>query len=425
MSTRKVVLTIVLAIAVLLAITTAVLAAPPGPEHPHARPGARRAIPVGSAWGAIVGDRGAAHNVMLPIGDRVPSFTVLPGTTVRIAAEATGIWFPDSQGTLSAHLEVLQVDGQGNTTLLGEDQASDTRAGPDTARGRLVVPITFDQPGPMDLVVRLTARAEPAQGTLAEDVDEIRAQVTVLDPATFGSISGNVTAADTGEPVADAVVAAHSRELRFHRSARTDENGDYRITDLPPGEYIVGVRAPGSPYVGELYDGVRSPEEATPVIVSESAETTGIDFTLDRGGTITGLVTAEDTGEPLAGVAIVIRPAPSQPGPGVQGPAAPAPELRQGVAGSAGRALGHPRPPVGERGRQRRPHPAAVTDEDGLYTVQGLPAGEYIVVAVGLRQGYGVEFYDGASSPEDATPVPVDPGQTVENINFTLAPWLQ
>ena len=419
MRTRRFVLTSVLVVVGLLVITTVALAAPRGPVPQGDPPRPRHGIPVGSAWGAIVGERGAAHNVMLPLGDRVPSFTLMPGTRVRLVAEATGIWFPGSEGTLSARLEVFQADAEGNLAPLGQDEASDTRTGPHMARKRLVVPITFEEPGEMEIVVRLTSHAAPAQGTPAEDVDELRAHVTVLDPATFGSISGTVTAADSGEPLADAVVIAGNRELRIHRSARTDAEGRYTITGLPPAEYLVAARAPHSPYVGEFYDGARSPDEATPVTVNEAAETTGIDFTLDRGGVITGQVTAEDTGAPLAGVAIVIRPVRPQTAAGAARPEGVPPALQQ-------EAPGRPQPAPGAlpRGRRHRrhPRPAAVTDENGNYTVQGLPAGEYIVVAVGVRQGYGVEFYQEAASPDEATPVAVELGQTVEGINFTLAP---
>jgi len=419
MRTRRFVLTSVLVIAALLLITAVALAAPRGPVPQGDAPRPHHGIPVGSAWGAIVGERGAAHNVMLPIGDRVPSFTVMPGTRVRLVAEATGIWFPRSEGTLSARLEVFQADADGNLTPLGQDEVSDTRTGPHLARKRLVVPIAFEAPGEMEIVVRLTSRAEPVQGTPAEDVDEVRAHVTVLDPATFGSISGTVTAADTSEPLANVTVIAGNRELRIRRNARTDEQGNYTITGLPPGEYLVGARASGTPYVGEFYDGARSPDEATPVTVNEAGETTGIDFTLDRGGSITGQVVAEDTDAPLAGVAIVIRPVRPQPGASVERP--------EGAPPAAGlMAPGAPKPvpaapPQGRRHR-RHPRPAAITDENGMYTVQGLPAGEYIVVAIGVRQGYGVEFYQEAASPEDATPVAVELGQTVEGINFTLAP---
>ena len=417
MRTRRLVLTIVLVIGALLLVTTAVLAAPRGPAPRDGSPPLRQGIPVGSAWGAIVGERGAAHNVVPPIGDGVPTFTVLPGTRVRLAAEATGVWFPRSAGTLSARLEILRLDAEGNVTPLGQDAVSDTRTGPHMARKRLVVPITFEEPGEMVLVVRLTSRAEPAQGTPAEDVDEIRVRVTVLDPATLGSISGQVTAADTGDPLADVMVIAGNRELRIRRSARTDAQGYYTITGLPPGEYLVGARAPHTPYVGEFYNDVRSPDEATPVTVNEGAETTGIDFALERGGVITGQVVAEDSGAPLPGVAIVIRPVPPRSGKSAQ-----ALESTPSDALSAAPGTRQPvpaRPPKG-RGERRHPRPAAITDENGAYTVEGLPAGEYIVAAIGVRQGYGVEFYQEAASPEEATPVAVELGQTVEGINFTL-----
>lgn len=406
---RRYTFVLIVVVALLLAAGVPALAEPADP--PQAREGP--AVRVGVAWGTIVRSTAAAHNFVRPTPEEMPTFTLMPGTTVRVMAGAKGLWLGDPGGTLSADLEVYARDAQGATTLLGEDHVSDTRHGPAFEQHPLRVPVSFDQPGAVHLIVRLTATAEPQEGEVAQDVDELEANVIVLDPSTFGSISGQVTANDSGAGLEGLPVTAGSRELRIHRTARTDEDGNYTVEGLPPGNYIVGVQARGTAYVGELYDDAHSPDEATQVTVTASTDTPGIDFGLDRGAEVSGVVTDQETGEPLAGIPIVIRPARS---PEAAGDGFPTPASSQGES-----QAGAPGEPAPSDGRQR-PHPAAVTANNGTYTVQGMPAGEYIVAAVGTRQGHGVEFWQEAATADEATPIAVELGQPVSGINFTLEP---
>lgn len=59
---------------------------------------------------------------------------------------------------------------------------------------------------------------------------------------TGTTLTGTITQADGGQPLADAVVVID--ELR--RETRTDANGQYRFEGIPAGEYHLGVRADGS-----------------------------------------------------------------------------------------------------------------------------------------------------------------------------------
>src|SRR5262245_31304434 len=96
------------------------------------------------------------------------------------------------------------------------------------------------------------------------------------------SIAGRVTL--RGEPVEGAMVLAMSapptgREQQA--SAKTDADGQYRITNLTPGKYRVVAHAPG----------FASPEEASGRFGREINLDTGetldkIDFALVRGGVI-------------------------------------------------------------------------------------------------------------------------------------------
>lgn len=412
----------VLMMAISLSLLTGITAfaepaAPPSTEHGPT-------IRIGLAWGVIVQDRAAAHNFVRPAPEEPPAFTVMPGTTVRLVARASGLWLGQPGGTLSASLEVYAVDNEGGMTLLADDEVSDTREGPAFEHRPLAVRISFDQPGRIHLLVRFTASAEPQEGEPVQDVDELEAFVTVLDPATFGAVSGQVTASDTGEGLEGLPVTAGNRELRIHRTAHTDADGNYAIEGLPPGEYIVGVRAKGTAYVGKFYKDAHSPAEATPVTVTEGSETADIFLELDRGAEISGQVIDATTEEPLAGIPIMVRPVrPADDATAVTpAPPAPATELQR-PRPLRPQARPEPHGQTGPSGRRhRRPRPAAVTGDDGTYVIQGWPAGEYTVAAGGLRQGYGVEFWEEVPTPEDATPIAVQLGESVTNIDFTLEP---
>ncbi|GAA2352393.1 hypothetical protein Cme02nite_26200 [Catellatospora methionotrophica] len=111
------------------------------------------------------------------------------------------------------------------------------------------------------------------------------------DPTT-GTIAGRLT--DGGQPVANAYVEASGIGWG---STETDANGDYTITDLPPGgNYRITFAPPGRPnqyaYHTADYDG------ATVFAVTAGATTT-VDDTLMPVGTISGRFT-DATGNGLA-----------------------------------------------------------------------------------------------------------------------------
>jgi Carboxypeptidase regulatory-like domain/Dockerin type I domain len=61
------------------------------------------------------------------------------------------------------------------------------------------------------------------------------------------------------------------------------------------------------------------------------------------------------------------------------------------------------------------------TDEDGFYQIDLLAVGDYVVYATCYTEtGDIVGYYDGASTPEDATLVHVSAEQTTSNIDFVL-----
>ena len=84
------------------------------------------------------------------------------------------------------------------------------------------------------------------------------------------------------------LMAVNSRRDDLDRSGRAvtaDANGDYEFTEVPPGEYLIGVdirRAPeDDPSIPPIYfPGTTRVEEARPVRVGRGTVHSGIDFTL-------------------------------------------------------------------------------------------------------------------------------------------------
>jgi len=139
---------------------------------------------------------------------------------------------------------------------------------------------------------------------------------------------------DIGDPLQGIWVDAceYSDEPQYCQSQLTDENGDYRIIGLLPGDYRV--QAGSESYATEYYDETYNWELATPVEMYPGGVTSGIDFMLALGGSISGTV-YDEYDEPLSNIAVDID--------------------------------------VGGYG--------TCTDEEGNYSMQGMPIGIYDVVA--------------------------------------------
>jgi len=212
---------------------------------------------------------------------------------------------------------------------------------------------------------------EPVEVVAGQTTSDINFQLkpyTPPPPSERGSISGLVTDSLTGQPIANAMVKACGPSCG---QARTNENGEYLIENLIPGEYQVTATAYN-------YFPKRYPER---VVVNAGQNTPDINFQLlprllppPRGtGSISGMVLDSLTNQPIANATVIAM-------------------LQL-----------HRRPRVFGR---------AITNENGEYTIENLPAGNYIVIA--RAENYYPKRY-----PEL---VPVENGQNTPNINFLLVP---
>jgi len=202
--------------------------------------------------------------------------------------------------------------------------------------------------------------------------------------ATF---SGKVTIKGKGTPgIAVGVIRIEesSHEPTRHR-ALTDDQGNYRITNVGPGKYQLTVVAPG------LVPALASDSNKT-FLISKSETVENVDFALVPGGVITGKVTDSD-GRPLIEEDISIFPADPRQGPF------------------------YPRPPLHTR-----------TDDRGIYRMFGIPPGKYRVAAgqdgddsfSSRAGGYIRTFHPAVTEASQATIIEVTEGSEAANIDITL-----
>ena len=197
-----------------------------------------------------------------------------------------------------------------------------------------------------------------------------------------GSISGRIYEADGVTPVAGADIWAENDGDGGNR-AESSADGSYTITGLAPGDYEVQAQARG--FVREFYPGTTDENAATVVTVTAGGNVTGIDFTLDVGGTISGTVYQADGSTPIGGAFVIAQPF-----------SATWPEFG--------------------------PSREATTNADGTYTIIGLAPGDHRVVAIADEAGFALEMYPGGIDPQAAGRVTVSSGADTGGIDFTLVP---
>lgn len=206
---------------------------------------------------------------------------------------------------------------------------------------------------------------------------------SAVDKAATSTISGKVTVG--GKGLQGVVVAlalgnqnrSNLRPTRFRST--TDEDGNYRIKNVPPGTYEV---IPASPAYVAM-------EGRKPLIVGANETLENIDITLARGGVITGRVTDAD-GNPVIEEAVYLN------------------AITNSLSYS----------------RNIR------TDDRGIYRAYGVPAGKYTVFtgrdtnsSVGGRRGeggYQRTYHPSAVDAATATVIEVSEGSEATNVDITL-----
>jgi hypothetical protein len=220
-----------------------------------------------------------------------------------------------------------------------------------------------------------------------------RAQVNVQRevPAT---VTGRVTDGERGMPgVAVSLMANDSSRFKTLARARTDAEGRYRLSNVPPGRYQIMPFAPA--YVVE---GANTWPPGKPLNLAAGESVEGIDFHLERGGVITGRVTDADGNPVIAEPVLAVN--------------------------------------LDEKIQNQRNGPFdprdISTDDRGVYRLYGVPPGRYRVyvgqqsdegggrVSFGRRKLYRRTFYPNASEEAQAKVIEVMAGIEATDVDITL-----
>jgi Carboxypeptidase regulatory-like domain len=130
--------------------------------------------------------------------------------------------------------------------------------------------------------------------------------LVVFNAFAFGQVTGESTASISGrisingKGAAGFTVTASTTttlEVKASGKAITDDDGNYRITGLPPGRFTV---TPVAKAYAMPSTGMPRNQPGRSVNVAAGEEITKIDFALVRGGVITGRITDAD-GSPIIG----------------------------------------------------------------------------------------------------------------------------
>jgi hypothetical protein len=160
---------------------------------------------------------------------------------------------------------------------------------------------------------------------------------------------------------------------------QTNRQGEYYFEHLSAGTYRILFIAPNNFYVSEYYREAYTVEDSDLVEVRAKQVVRNIDASLKTLGSIKGRVTNLQ-GEPLAGVRVTAVDVPTT-----------IMQIQD------------------------------VTDENGEYWLTWLNAADYQVGFNGSAIGYNAELYDDATTVEGRTLVPVQIGETVNNIDAALS----
>jgi hypothetical protein len=218
--------------------------------------------------------------------------------------------------------------------------------------------------------------ADPVQVTVGQDTPNID---FALLPG--GTIEGHVYEVDGTTPIPNMNIELDG----YGHGTCTDENGYYSYQSVPYGD--VRIKAAGGDnwcdngpngYVRQYYDSALDWDSATVLTVDASTPShSGIDFALEEGGSVSGTVTEQVSGDPIQGAWVCFE-------------------------GYDNHIFYH----------------CAETDSDGGYQKLGLPTGDYRVNIE--ESGYAWQYYVDHLDWDDADRVSVVSLENTSNIDFAL-----
>lgn len=203
---------------------------------------------------------------------------------------------------------------------------------------------------------------------------------------TTATISGKVTLKDKGVPGVNVMLrqndVTNSRRREVTYKAVTDEEGNYRIANVPAGQYRIFALAQAFVPTEEAN------RERVLIVKSEAIE--NVDFTLMRGGVITGKV-VDAEGRPVVEEPVYVVTAADN--------------------------------------KFAYPQYNSATDDRGVYRLYGLRPGSYRVAAgrgdqsfmPGVARAYKQTYFPSAIDPAEATIIEVTEGSETRDIDIVFS----
>jgi len=175
--------------------------------------------------------------------------------------------------------------------------------------------------------------------------------LVTLEFETMGTLEGTVTEEGTGDPLSPITVQVlDTTGTKLLAITSTIGNGTWSV-GVPTREVIVHFSDPVGDYGTLYYENVILKSDATPIVVTEGATTSGIDAEMADAGSMSGTITSSSGGD-IEGAFVAIYDAPTPAGP----------------------------------------VDTAITVSDGTYSMTGLAPGDYFVQFSGPNH-FG-EWYD-------------------------------
>jgi hypothetical protein len=229
-----------------------------------------------------------------------------------------------------------------------------------------------------------------------QSVSPITPQAKPVRKVPGATISGRITVQGKGKGGVFVGIRASEFGIQMAPAVKavTDADGNYRLTDIPPGNYQILPIAPA--YVVSDYTTLGGPGKG--LILAEGELVSGIDFSIVRGAVVTGKVTHSD-GKPVIDEPVYIGAA--------------------------------------TQTNQRGPRNASSrfqTDDRGVYRMYGIPPGSY-KISVGApddayipnrnRPAFVRVFYPSVTEFDEAKVVELSEGSEATNIDITVGQSLQ
>jgi hypothetical protein len=214
-------------------------------------------------------------------------------------------------------------------------------------------------------------------------------------------IKGTIVAAESGAPLRRVSVRITSAETRWSGVTSTAADGRFEIKEIPAGRYTVS--ATKGSYVTLAYGQRRPGEPGTPIEVADGQTVEKVNFSMVKGGVMTGVL-MDDTGEPMTAITVSV--------------------MRYQFAQGSRRLA-----PVGAASSR--------TDDTGTFRIYGLSPGEYYLNAQGgvgvgnivvstagfnNEESFASTYYPGTPNIAEAQRLSVKVGQVLSGLNFVITP---